>query len=286
MQWLMYRWVWVPQSPVHMGAAPAGMLNRTRLYVPARAIWGAVVAEQARRTTTDFPDYQHWGTQVRQMARFSYLYPAEQTSHGWKAWLPHYEESRGLVWRREDSAQECLDHEFRLRVLSTQTGTAIEPDTDTASEATLREFELVSRHWQRTQNPSAIGFLGYIFIKEDSQDFLDVNFLMLGGDTRYGWGWVRQTSCEREDKFFGFQVDLSAAEPIIHTRTLLAHTLPDKSVEIRGNYEYLIGWDRCEDKLYAGGILWVPGSCCTSEVRVSVDEEGKWVIQTQGMGTE
>ncbi|GIW70798.1 MAG: hypothetical protein KatS3mg102_0340 [Planctomycetota bacterium] len=48
MSWSLFRWTWQLESPLYVGMPPAGSLNRCRLYVPARALWGAVTAEIAR----------------------------------------------------------------------------------------------------------------------------------------------------------------------------------------------------------------------------------------------
>lgn len=42
MAWQVYRWVWQLESPLHIGLVPAGILNRTRLYIPARTMWGGI----------------------------------------------------------------------------------------------------------------------------------------------------------------------------------------------------------------------------------------------------
>lgn len=53
MTWALHYWSWQLDGPLYVGAPPAGSLNRARLYVPARALWGAVTAELARLEGTD-----------------------------------------------------------------------------------------------------------------------------------------------------------------------------------------------------------------------------------------
>ena len=53
MSWSLQRWTWLLESPLFVGTTPAGSLNRCRLYVPARALWGAMTAELSRRQAAD-----------------------------------------------------------------------------------------------------------------------------------------------------------------------------------------------------------------------------------------
>ncbi len=62
MSWTLYRWTWRLESPLFVGAPPAGSLNRCRLYVPSRALWGALTAELARRRANASPSYETEGT--------------------------------------------------------------------------------------------------------------------------------------------------------------------------------------------------------------------------------
>ncbi|OAT82909.1 hypothetical protein [Desulfotomaculum copahuensis] len=107
MKWTLQRWVWQLQSPLFIGMPPSGALNRCRLYIPARVMWGAFTAEIARSRAQSNPDnidelYKAVGDDLKEKVRFSYLYPAEYTADGWLAWLPRYESGKGQSWRRED----------------------------------------------------------------------------------------------------------------------------------------------------------------------------------------
>jgi hypothetical protein len=77
--WRLFRWVWQLEAPLHVGMPPSGSLNRCRLYVPARALWGALTAEVARRAGNDFPSYAGGWAGHPGDARLTYLYPAEDS---------------------------------------------------------------------------------------------------------------------------------------------------------------------------------------------------------------
>jgi len=113
MSWMVYQWSWRLESPLYVGMPPAGSLNRTRLYIPARALHGAIAAESARRKYDEdkdgdnanspdsaskqkgrkknlSPDYGKFGKEVGTWCRFTYLYPAEKIDEQLFVWLPQY----------------------------------------------------------------------------------------------------------------------------------------------------------------------------------------------------
>lgn len=284
MAWSLYRWVWEVESPVHIGLAPAGMLNRTRLYVPARTLWGALTAELARRRAGDkgFPDYGGVGEELRKRTHLSYLFPAEQVGGQWKAWLPGFHKERGLVWEREDGRKEG-DREFRRHLLTTRPGTAIEPESDSASEGTLRELELISPYWQRDSSQlSRVGFVGYVFCQDDSlkKELEEIRLLWIGGDTRYGLGKLsRRTPLEEAKDLFGARVTGFGK---IQTERLLAHMPVDAKAHkgLKGAWELFRGWDSTNDaSLTIPQLAWTPGSLSENgPLEVYLRHDGLWSL--------
>src|SRR5690606_14852481 len=208
MSWTVLQWVWRLEAPLFIGMPPAGTLNRCRLYIPARAMHGAVTAELARRNGNEksiFPDYGKFGKEVGENCRFTYLFPAEKQDGQFLAWLPQYMTARcekdqekdgrkvGLFWRCCPSeGKKCLsDRDFRRRLLDCRPGTAIAPESDAAFEGTLRETECISPWWRDPncrEEPKAVLFLGYIFLRNDAfrKQLDNIDTLFVGGDTRYG----------------------------------------------------------------------------------------------------
>jgi hypothetical protein len=289
MSWSLYRWTWRLEAPLHIGMPPAGSINRCRLYIPARALWGALTAELARRQSGNFPDYAKIGEQLRKETRLGYLFPAEQVSGEWTAWLPLYQEGKGLVWKREGSDMELEDRAFRMRLLSTRPGTAIEPESDTAAEGSLRETEIVNPVWREaTGTPgSQVAFVGYLFARND--DMADTaatiriagcnvpDILWVGGDTRYGFGKLQRLACESAKDFFGCTVDLSGADPVVDSPRLLAHAdvVDGTQSGLQGQQEIMAGWDygRLEPK---PTVLWQPGSAAGCNVRWLIHTDWYW----------
>lgn len=293
MSWTLYRWTWRLESPLFVGAPPAGSLNRCRLYVPSRALWGALTAELARRRENGFPSYKTEGATLHENARFSYLFPAECDGKHWRAWLPRYEERDGLVWRREDrpdSKHDITNRQMRLRLLDARPGTAIDPDSDSAEEGSLRETECVLPRWRDIESP--VAFVGYVFFKEGFSDLRDVKVIFVGGDTRYGLGRLRRVGeLASSSDLFGAQVLLDQDAPMIQTSHLLAHThLSDQAPKIVGSQEVLAGWDRTKADAFrrtAETPLWTPGSqVCNGDVRKwKISRDGVWKFAPEGSGS-
>jgi hypothetical protein len=281
--WTLYRWTWRLESPLFVGAPPAGSLNRCRLYVPSRALWGGLTAELARRGASNFPDYGKKGQMLLENARFTYLFPAEGDGEAWRAWLPRYEERDGLVWRREDrpdGKHHLTDRQMRRRLLDTRASTAINPDSDTAEEGSLRETECVLPRWRDTASP--VAFVGYVFLKQGWREVCDVTTLFLGGDTRYGLGRLQRVEWKSASDVFGAQVDLRKELPTVQTDRLLAHTRAGGCTqEIMGTRELLAGWDRTKVDPFSAlseTALWTPGSKVRNGLMVTwkLGQNGIW----------
>lgn len=286
MNWTLHRWTWVLEGPLFVGLAPAGSLNRCRLYVPARAVWGAVTAEAARRAASQFPDYGPVGQTLTDYARFSYLYPAERSRDRWCAWLPRYEATHGLCWRREAGRSEPVpDRIFRRRLLTTRPGTAIDPGSDSAADGSLRETECVCDRWRSgpTGEDDRVALVGYVFTQEgEARGHIEsVDHLFLGGDTRYGLGRVRREAVEEAEIMFGARVKLDSGSPVVTTERVLAHAMPDptrdENAKMRCALELLGGWDHGVLRaLNERSFFWQPGSRGDGAVNWTIEPEGTW----------
>ena len=280
MAWQAYRWVWRLESPVHIGLSPAGFLNRTRLYIPARAMWGALTAELARQNASGaWPDYQSIGRDLQENARFSYLYPAEQVNGRWHPWLPRYEEGRGLCWQRQDGGDPLPDRTFRQRLLSTHPGTAIDPASDTAAEGTLREVEYIMPRWRDTGAP--VAFAGYVFLRDgnDPYGLKNVKELWVGGESRYGFGRLSRVQPEGPvNDCFGISLDLSDKDPILcEPEFIWAHAPLDGGEAKAGAWEIVLGWDQNTLRSEAScSPCWKPGSRAKGKIRFRLLGNGLW----------
>ncbi len=288
MSWSLYRWAWKLDAPLSIGLPPSGSLNRCRLYAPARNLWGALTAELAQRQATGCPAYAKVGEDVRKDVRLTYLFPAEETHMGWRAWLPQYERGKGLVWRREDDADghgSVADRELRLRLLLARPGTAIDHASDTAAEGTLRETECISQHWRNrvTDGAKSVALVGYVFVRNGTDlavGLEQIDVLSIGGDTRYGLGRVRRVAWDPASDVFGDIVDFAGQEPSLRADRVLAHAQASSYEAMVGQLEVLGGWDRAKGsglEPLAPVPLWAPGSrAVNGKLLWYVEESGLW----------
>jgi len=293
MSWRLYRWVWELESPLHIGLVPAGSLNRTRLYIPARTIWGALTAELARKQSpSQFPDYRNMGEKLKENMRFTYLFPAEKEGDQWFAWLPEFNEGDGFIWRREDDNRKLLTHRLlRRKLLIGTASTAIDPLSDTAHEETLRDIELISPYWRCENNDfHKVAMVGYVFLRNDDADMLrQVQRIFVGGDIRYGFGRIKLESFEEAHTVFNRTVILSDEKPTIESDVFLGHTkvcnvsIYDK-LKIYGNLELIAGWDFQRQTTLHLEPCWMPGSKYRISNNESNDNLKYWLyLLTDGL---
>ena len=293
MTWSLFRWVWQLEGSLHVGMPPAGSLNRTRLYVPARALWGALTAELSRREALNGkdPQYQAVGVSLQKDYRFTYLYPAEKVEARWQAWLPTYRDALGLSWVREDQPEQAVgDRQFRRRLLSTRPGTSIDAGTDAAADGSLRETECIEARWRddRGRDADLVAMVGYVFVNIGIEkkakyaktklrlDGLDT--LFVGGDTRYGLGRLHRVSFERivPEIVFGAFVSFDGlSPPRIESETAYGHACTDAS--LAGAQELLVGWDvGAIRSVESSAPAWQPGSTAAGKLRWSIGPNGLW----------
>ncbi len=308
MTWTALRWVWRLEAPLFVGMPPAGALNRCRLYLPARAMHGAITSELARLNgdeNSEFPDYGKFGHEVALNCRFTYLFPAEKKGDKFLVWMPEYATSEpdeqdrkdkteiGLRWvpypRRD--GKSLSDRDFRRRLLDSRPGTAIAPQSDSASEGTLRETECINPWWRDSNSQGetkAMLLLGYVFLRNNGfrRQLDNIDTLFAGGDTRYGLGKIRRVGwCEVSGDLsvFGKRVHLDREDPEIESDILWGHALEGGRPQIhgmQGMQELLGGWD--QGRPWRGALTWAPGSFLEPTAAWSIDNYGYWVHNDKG----
>ena len=284
MSWTLYRWTWCVRAPLYLGLPPAGSLNRTRIFVPARTLWGALTAELARHEAVkDNPNYKKVGRELHENARLGYLFPSERTNDQWRAWLPKYCEHKGLVWTREGDTppQYQPDRAFRRRILNAKQGTSIDPAADTAEDGSLRETECIQTRWRAADGPDEppVGMTGHVFLRGGLRRRLkNIRQLFVGGDTRYGLGLIeREGDMYETDKFFGDPIELNGNDsPCVVADVVRGHAVDKEDPStLRGDKERVLGWDNGTLRNDVS-ILWRPGSSCSGSYKWTIEEHGLW----------
>jgi hypothetical protein len=120
--------------------------------------------------------------------------------------------------------------------------------------------------------------VGYVLLDQTAPDLRDINQIFLGGDTRYGLGRLRgEGRWEPAADLFGFGVELSASDPVVHADRLLAHGYGGNGDKERlcGQREVLGGWSHGSGRVERNtSVLWTPGSVS--------DAARPWMIRAQG----
>jgi len=280
MVWTMYTATYELRGPLHIGYHKVGNLQRTRYYIPARNLWGAVTEALTRRgfATKDAPqgDYRQIGEWVKAHCAFGYWFIQENGA----PLHPHYGENT-LKYGDLTAA------EFERRYLDAHVTTALDAATTSAQYGSLHEVEFIaphSREGERTQ------VSGWVFLDETAQAALDwpawLRDLQVGGERRYGFGQLRLVSFSEGDNR-GWRLD--GERPSITRKSgepLLAHTLL-QNVAARGVIEPLVGRETQSDSqrfgmnLTQAQVCWVPGSLVVENAALSVNPDGTWQARSE-----
>ncbi|NLF01738.1 MAG: hypothetical protein GX601_12255 [Anaerolineales bacterium] len=288
MTWRCFRVTYELWSSLHVGYHRVGNLERTRYYLPARNLWGAVTERLTRAgfSTKDVSegDYPGVGAWVQKHCAFTYFYVCEGNGH---VLAPQYTE-RGLCYGALSMA------EFERRYLGSHVTTALDAATTSAESGSLHEVEFIAPHAQdglRTQ------LRGLVFLDETARNILGdesrwgewLGELQVGGERRYGFGRLRHPEfielIEDNPTWEKCSFVLGNDRPRVQTQSgvsLLAHVRAD-GVAARGQIEPLV-WretDRSDStrfgvRLTSAAVCWAPGSVLEQPATFTVKPSGIW----------
>jgi len=288
MVWTQYTVIYELRSPLHIGYHKVGNVQRTRYYIPARNLWGAVTETLTRRgfSTNGVTEgnYQQIGAWVKEHCAFGYWFIQENGK-----WL----------YPRHDG--NCLKYghltttDFELRYLDAHVTTALDPSTTSAEEGSLHEVEFISPYnpvkpdKTEAAKPTRIG--GWVFLDDNAMPLLGeeskwrtwLGDLQIGGERRYGFGMLRLLKIELANES---QIDPTGIHPrqyVPKGTTLLAHTVIAPSIRIRGQIEPLVGRATSQSHTFGldltrGIVCWTPGSVPMDDVKVQFEPEGHWCV--------
>ena len=280
--WVCYRAVFAAEAPVHIGWHSLGLIERTRYYIPARAMWGAVVAAMAPRMygASGVPGmYEEMKREVNESVRFTCFFAAGGADA--EMWRPQYGED-GLRYGSLPAA------DFESRFVFSQTSAALNPVTFSALDGALHESEYL---WftDRAGTRGALHFAGYLIFRDSLAAALRgaLERVSIGAERNYGWGRLKLVSFDKTSRLFGeFElVSGSGGEPLIESKPdafLPAHLAyrvgePD----LLGDLEMVGGRDWVGDGSGRGlpelTLCWAPGSRVTKGgARFEIGERGVW----------
>lgn len=282
MSWKMFTAIYELRSPLHIGYHKMGNVQRTRYYIPARNLWGAVTEALTRRgfATANAPqgDYRQIGEWVKAHIAFGYWFVIEDG----QPLAPQYNEN-GLQYGPLPVA------EFERRYLDAHVTTALDAATTSAQTRSLHEVEFITPH-HRDGKRTRIG--GWVFLDEtarllpgkESQWRTWLETLQVGGERRYGFGQLRlEESGWRPNSNPNYTLTLDRERPWLKIEAghpLPAHTQVD-DVEAKGLIEPLVGRSTPTDNsqrfgtnLTSARLCWAPGALLTSATEFAITADG------------
>lgn len=287
MTWHTYRIVFRLRSPLHIGCGKIGNLQRTRLYVTGRVLWGALTQRLTRDAesgpATNPRLYQAMGERVHNQLAFTYFFPTTD------------EEGCISLWP--------WDKGFRSRFMSSWASTALKHPQRSADEGTLHEVECIVPHTIDTDQP--VYLTGYMFARADAPDWQSVlHRLQLGGEQGYGWGKIDPAQPPQlwsgEPLFEWYTIESDTWPPILQAgeeALLPAHALAANFLEagsmreavtgVKGSIEPVVGRETHPKNGRRGvwisqaRICYPPGSRVPVGTRLQVGPFGIWEAASQ-----
>lgn len=292
MSW--YRIVLELKSPLHVGDVPLGFVQRTRRYLPARSLWGALTATKARQGAA-FPEYGKIGEEIENRIKFTHFFAGVRSGEKYESgeeyefYLPNYGREETVMYGN----LTCTG--FEQRFITSFGQTALDPDSLTADDHSLHEKEVISHlsiPLDRTEMPKPVLFCGYAYCENDN----DAELLCLldgcqvGADRRNGLGLVRIEGTEKKPvkmaddaKAWNPQgVTLSGNTLVIKSGTPFPCHVPiEDVVDGYGDIEFLQwrSWDGNsgagqKGEFYCEIPCWVPGSAVKRDVTLVANGRG------------
>ncbi|WP_457753986.1 RAMP superfamily CRISPR-associated protein [Thermococcus sp.] len=314
MSWCCYLTIFRAEAPLHIGYKQIGILKTTRYYIPGRTMWGAITANLTRalfkKPTSN--DYTNIGRFVKEYIRTSYFYLAvsgdnwlrdmtdfivddNKTKYG--VFLPMYT-NKGLQYG------ELSKEEFEQLFVGSFVSTALTPDTWTAEEGSLHEFEYIKDKVRYEDEIFQVYWIGYLFLNEDSDDFKiecqdenviieyksqranlrDIlNIVFVGGERNYGMGRLKLEhlfKISKKDEIFG-KYDVEGIKlKIKEDLPIPAHLNIGRGINknVRGEIEPIVGLEWSEkgagQKVSKAIICVTPGSKLEGEHETTIGEYG------------
>jgi hypothetical protein len=283
MSWTPYHVVLRLESQMHVGWGKVGNLQRTRPYLPGRALWGALTERLTRDVYVDrynARDYQEIGERVNQTLAMTYFYVALRGETG--GYVPQ--------WPWEAAATR-----FAQRLLGSYPSTALVYPQQGAAEGTLHEIEYIApRTLDRAASP--VYLRGYLFAHTDAPAGWQTALgrLQIGGERGYGWGWVTPVAVQplpgARGSLFDLQdviYHLDGARPQIELPArarLLAHaSADDPRAVVRGPLEPLVGREWATNQEGTAGqqvvfnaVCFAPGACVDAAAPFEIGSYGMW----------
>lgn len=300
MSWQAFQLTFKLESPLHSGYGKMGNIQRTRLYVTGRMLWGALTSRIARLQGS--PDYMKVGGIVRDYLRTSYLFPCLDPK-GEQFILPRMLDNRtGCLVKGKDINASVVER----WLVTSYASTAINAGRLAAEEGSLHEVELISHRFLCDSCESGIKInagdpvylSGVLFLADSAPDDIKnhwkpaLNHFQVGGERGYGFGLLTLLDEPHPtDNLFGYTLTLSAHDPEVTVEVtvnsvnpLLAHVVVEDELDLQGVTEPFLGRETQSDgqfgkKLSKAELCWIPGATAREPRTFCIKEKGLWQIK-------
>ena len=298
MSWQAFQLTFQLESPLHSGYGKMGNIQRTRLYVTGRMLWGALTSTITRLKESS--DYVKVGEMVKEYLRTSYLFPCLDQK-GEQLILPRVQDNRASYLVKGKNVNASMVEHW---LVTSYASTAIDTRRLTAEEGSLHEVELISHRFlcDSCENGIQINagdpvyLSGVLFLADNAPDEIKnywkpaLNHLQVGGERSYGFGLLTLSDEPRPaDSLFGYALTLSAHDPEITVNSgnpLPAHVIVEDELNLQGVTEPFLGRETQSDgqfgkKLSRAELCWIPGALTRQSRTFCVKEKGLWQIKSE-----
>ena len=207
--WKAHRLILKLESGLHMGHFKVGNIQRTRLYITGRSIWGALTAGLTRLANSN--EYLEIGNKVSKSLAWSYFFPALLHNQEIVTLLPFYA-AGGLQYRLVEvttgQPRGLLEaKKIEQLLLYSTNSTALNYTNKISQDQSLHEVEFVSpktlssltsKEGFTVAKNSSVLFCGYIFSTKvaEADPILSqwktvFECLQFGGERSYGGGLIK-----------------------------------------------------------------------------------------------
>lgn len=315
--WACYKVYLEAKAPIHIGyGAKLGIVDRTRYYIPAKNVWGALTNLIVKSVMENYnPEiYQEVGESLNKNIKFSYFYPtkyekANEEIKILQVFAPCYTEE-GLKFGVHKDKEKISLERFERVFISSLVSTAIDKTSKSAEEESLHEIEFIKDRTKCGTEVKPPVFVGYFFVRDEPLKIkvetkeveislansievngVKLNEMWVGGERNYGFGRVNVFL----ERFSNEEVDLFSSGMIVDTTkeqltirgeeyiTALSHiNIENLGVKlIKGDIEPLIGREWSErgsgQKISQTARICVsPGSQFICDKEILIGNFGIW----------
>ncbi|MHA1723080.1 MAG: RAMP superfamily CRISPR-associated protein [Candidatus Baldrarchaeia archaeon] len=283
--WFCYKAYLEAKAPIHVGyGAKLGIVDRTRYYIPAKNIWGALTSLIAKSIMESYSPktYQIVGEFLNENIKLSYFFPIEYWKdygkiHVEQVFAPCYTDE-GLKFGVCKNKKKISPEEFERIFISSFVSTALNKTSKSAEEGALHEIEFIKDKIKYDTETKPTFFMGYFFAKDKflkinvegkeveitlensiEVDGVKLNELWIGGERNYGFGKVKIFSLEKTDQkevnLFnsGMKTDTTGENILVKSEDKNKIALSHVNIEnlgikvVKGDLEPLIGREWTEE---------------------------------------